>query len=211
MVSGGGGTTVVRIRVLRGVAVLALASLLASTAARGDEVPSLPDDLATAAPSGTGVAMIDVATSGNIRKELGEPAGLTIDGSDTAYFEVIVEDVSVGTSCPGRGIRVAPLRGYFVVIELSSTMNADVSRLPGVGADVFMPLVAEAFHIIGPEGQEVPPGPTEASWACFENDDLAAPFIGPGESTAGLLVLDSPFESGTLAYEPAGPGWQWEF
>lgn len=211
MVSCGGGMTSARIRLLRGLGALALASLLAATAARGEEAPSLPDDLAIAAPSGTGVTTLEVAASGNIRKELDEAAGLTIDGSDTAYFEVVVEDVSVRTSCPGRGVRVAPLRGYFVVIELSSTMDANVSRLPGGGADVFMPLVAEAFHIIGPEGQEVPPGPTEASWACFENADLAAPFVGPGESTAGLLVLDSPFESGTLAYEPAGPGWQWEF
>lgn len=203
--------TAARIRVLRSLGVLALATLLASTAARGNEVPSLPDDLATAAPSGTGVATMVVAASGNIKKELGEPAGLTIEGSDTSYFEVVVEDVSVRTSCPGRGVHTAPLRGYFVVVELSSTMNADVSQLPGGGSEVFMPLVAEAFQIIGPQGQEVPPGPTDASWACFENADLAAPFIGPGESTAGLLVLDSPFESGTLAYEPAGPGWQWEF
>lgn len=169
--------------------------------------PAPPDDVATTAPAGTGVTAIEVAPSGHLRKELGEPAGLTLADSDTAYFEITVKDVAVVTDCPARGVDVAPEHGYFVVVDVTATMSADVAALVPGEADPFMPVTADAFSIGGTDV----PTLTDASWACFEAEELAPPFVGSGETVDGLVVLDSPIPAGTLVYAPAGAGWEWQF
>ena len=169
------------------------------------------DDIAIEAPSGSGVASIELSASGNIAKGLGESAGLTLAGSDRAYFEFAVEGVSVASSCPGRGLQLAPRNGHFVVIHIRATMSSDVIEVLPSGSDLFMPLTADAFELVGADGPVSVETQTDASWACFGPDALADPFVGPGEATEGLVVLDSPITSGTLVYAPSGAGWEWVF
>lgn len=169
--------------------------------------PTPPDDVATVAPAETGVTAIEVAPSGHLRKDLGEPAGLTLAGSDTVYFEITVNDAAVVTDCPARGVDVAPDHGYFVVVDVTATMSADIAALVPGDADPFMPVTADAFSIGGTEL----PTLTDASWACFEAEELAPPFVGAGETVDGFVVLDSPVPAGTLVYAPAGTGWEWQF
>jgi len=166
-----------------------------------------PGDIASEAPAETGVTSIEVAPSGNIRKDIGEPAGLTARDGHVS-FEILVEDISVVTTCPGRGVDAPPEHGYFVVIELSARVADDVGEVP---PDVFMPLTADAFSLVSAEGPVAAPTSTVASWGCFDEDSLAAPFVGVGESTSGLVVLDSPVAAGTLVYAPGGSGWEWDF
>lgn len=192
------------------VALGVLVPVLAVTVAHGDP-GRRPDDVAPAPPSQSGVQSIEVAPNGNVRKAVGEPAGLTLPGSDTSFFELVVENIAVLTSCPGRGVTASPVHGHFIVIDVVATMSAEVAALADGGDEVYMPIVAEAFRITGRNGEVAPIGPTEPSWACYEDDQLAAAFLGPGESTQGLIVLDSPVATGILSYEPAGPGWEWEF
>lgn len=90
-------------------------------------------------------------------------------------------------------------------------MSGDVATAVPEGSQLFMPLAADAFEIVGPDGSVTAHPLTDASWACFDSDVLAAPFVGPGETSSGLVVLDSPVGSGTLVYAPAGPGWEWTF
>lgn len=170
-----------------------------------------PADVAIEAPPETGVTAVEVAGSGNVRKDLGEPAGLTVAGSDRSYFEIVVESVTVTTACPGRGVDVAPLHGYFVVVDVTATMSEDVLAVAGGLADPFMPLVSDAFHVIGPDGTVRTDTLTEASWGCFAESDLAPPFVGAGESASGLVVLDTPYDRGSLVYAPRGLGWEWSF
>lgn len=166
-----------------------------------------PGDIASEAPAQTGVTSIEVAPSGNIKKDVGEPAGLTsVDGE--VYFEIRVDDISVATTCSGRGVDAPPEHGYFVIIELSARVADYVGEAP---PDVFMPLTADAFSLVGADGPLAVATSTDASWGCFEDDMLAAPFVGVGESTTGLVVLDSPLAAGTLVYAPGGGGWEWEF
>lgn len=169
------------------------------------------DDIATEAPSGSGVASIEVSPSGNILKGLGESAGLTLAGSDRAYFEFAVESIAVVGSCPGRGVQPVPRNGHFVVLDIRATMSGDVRDVVTGGSDTFMPLTADAFVLVGPDGPVSVETQTDASWACFGAEALADPFVGPGEATEGLVVLDSPITSGTLVYAPSGVGWEWVF
>lgn len=191
-------------------AFVVLAGTVATVAVANPDAP----DVAATAPSDTGVTAIEVAPSGNLRKDLGEHAGLTLPGSDQAHFEVVVNDIAVVDSCPSRaidGVERRPEYGHFVVVDLTASMSDDVaSAVPG-GADLFMPLVPDAFALVGRDGSITAQPLTDASWACFEDDALAAPFVGPGETTSGLVVLDSAVDSGTLVYAPAGPGWEWDF
>lgn len=177
---------------------------------RSESTP-IPDDVAQRAPLGSGVTAIEVAASGNIRKDLGEAAGLSIAGSEVASFEFSVNDIAVVTSCPGRGVDVAPTLGYFVVIQISAAVRADLGAGLGGGEELFMPLVAEAFDVVDADG--TPRAlPTEASWACFDDAVLAPPFVGAGEAASGKVVLDSAVASGTLVYAPGdAAGWEWQF
>ena len=167
-----------------------------------------PADVAREAPPGTGARRIDVSESGRVRKQVGEPAGLVTAGAERASFQITVEDITVRQTCPGRGVALAPERGYFVIIEIEASVAADAS--PG-GRDLFMPVVADSFDVVGTDGTSLA-GPSEASWGCYEDDELAAPFVGSGETTAGLVVLDSAVAQGRLVYAPGGSsGWEWSF
>jgi len=181
-------------------------------AAQAMGVPlDVPEDIADAGPPGSGVTSVTVAASGNIGKKLGEPAGLTLAGSGRAYFEFVVEGIEVVDRCPGRGLTVSPWNGHFVVIDLRARMSDAVTEVVEGGSELFMPLTADAFRLVGVDGRVTTETLTDASWACFGSDALAEPFVGPGEEASGVVVLDSPITSGTLVYAPSGRGWEWEF
>jgi len=167
--------------------------------------------VATAPPAEAGTGSVEVSDSGNVLKDLGEPAGLTLAGSERAFFEITIRSIAVTTSCPGRGVSVAPMNGYFVVIDVAASMPDDAPAAALSDADLFMPLAADAFHVVGPDGSERTDTLTEASWACFPDEELAPPFVGAGEVAEGKVVLDSAVNRGTLVYAPAGPGWEWAF
>jgi hypothetical protein len=207
--SGSGGTTVALLATVLAGAACGTLVLAPIAAGASDGAPVL--GIAEQAPFGSGVTDVDVAATGHVAKELGEPAGLVPAGSDQASFEITVERIGVQAGCPGRGVSVAPSRGYFVVVRVRASLD-DVSDLPGTPDDPYMPLVADAFHVLGVDGTPQG-GRTEASWSCFEHGALAAPFLGPGETTAGTVVLDSAVPAGTLVYAPVagGRGWQWPF
>lgn len=190
----------------------ALVALAGTAATIATATPDAPD-IAGEAPSDTGVTTIEVAPSGNLRKDLGESAGVTLPGSDRAHFEVIVHEIAVVDSCPGRvtGAERTPERSHFVVVDLTARMSDSVATDVLGGADLFMPLSPDAFALVGQDGSVRTDLLTDAAWACFEDDVLAAPFVGPGEGTSGYVVLDSDVDSGVLVYAPAGPGWEWEF
>jgi ABC-type Na+ efflux pump permease subunit len=167
--------------------------------------------VATAPPAEVGTGPVKVSDSGNVLKDLGEPAGLTLADSERAFFVITIDAITVTTSCPGRGVSVAPVNGYFVVLDVAASMPDDALAAAGSDADLFMPLVADAFHVVGLDGSERTDTLTEASWACFPDEELAPPFVGAGEIAAGKVVLDSAVDRGTLVYAPAGPGWEWAF
>ncbi len=192
------------------LAILGAVAAFAGGAAAGAAPWEPPDDVATRPPVDAGTTSIDLRPSGNLHKELGEPAGLTTATGEGVYFEITVRDIAVRTSCPGRGVQAPPRHGYFVVVDLQASMSDKVEEVVG-GADVFMPLTADAFAVVAADGTRTTATLTDASWSCFEDDALAAPFVGPGETTSGSVVLDSPVASGTLVYAPGGVGWEWDF
>lgn len=184
-------------------ATVAAARAPAEGAAVAEAVPS---DVA-----GSGAEVV-VGETGNVEKREGEAAGLTDEAGRHAYFSITVEGVSVRSSCPARAASVSrPDRRYFLAVDVSASMSAEIVGVVDGGADVFMPVTADAFRVLDADGVERG-GPSPAAWACFEESDLAAPFVAPGESTRGLVVLESDVATGWVAYQPVpGSGWQWAF
>lgn len=176
-------------------------------------VQATPSDVAERAPADADLdGPVEVSDDGHVVKDLGEPGGLTVAGADTAYFEIAVVDMAVVTSCPGRGVALPPANGYFVVLDVTASMRADIGDVIDGGADLFMPLGADAFRVIAPDGTETGRTLTDASWACYQDADLAPPFVGAGELASGKVVLDSATDRGTLVYAPGGgAGWEWAF
>lgn len=159
-------------------------------------------DLPAAAEEPAGDRVV-VSERGNVVKAVGEPAGLT--GPDgVPAFELTVTGIAVAGSCPGRGVSVPPENGHFVVV--------DVLAAVAEGRGGFMPLGAETFGVVGPDGVTEAGTATTASWGCFEMSQLLPPFVGPGERGAGKVVLDTAHTSGTLVYRPlVADWWEWEF
>lgn len=200
-------------RIARAVLVVAAAVLGTGAAAAlgADDPAGPPPGVAAQAPQGTGVSAVDVAASGNVTKEFGEPAGLTAAEGDRAYFEITVRGVRAITDCVGRGVHLPPENGYFVVVDLTASVRGDVGLVLDGASEMFMPLTADAFEIVSDDGLVHVETQTDAAWACFDDSDLSPPFVGAGETASGLVVLDSPVPSGTLVYAPGGRGWEWRF
>jgi len=177
-------------------------------------LPSPADGLAVApsAPAGTGAGPAQVSERGHVRKDIGEPGGLTDATDGGVLFEISVDAAQISPTCPGRGVDVTPANGHFLVLDVTASLSADAADGADPAQDVFMPLVAEAFDVVGPGGGLQETTVTDASWACFDDDDLLPPFLEPGGTVSGKVVLDSASDSGVVVYAPGGEaGWEWEF
>lgn len=194
-----------------GVGSAARASSATVAAARAPYDGAAVADTVPSDVAGSGTEVV-VGDTGNVEKLEGEAAGLTDDAGRHAYFSITVESVAVRSSCPARAASVGrPDRRYFLAVDVSASMSAEIPGVVDGGADVFMPVTADAFRVLDPDGVERG-GASPAAWACFDEADLAAPFIGPGESTRGVVVLESDVSTGWIAYQPVpGSGWQWAF
>lgn len=210
-----------RTALLSSVAVVAVVGFgaAASGAGASGTAPSSvgatpsPTDVAERPPADVDLdGPIEVSDAGHVVKDLGEPGGLTVAGAETAYFEITVLDVAVVTACPGRGVALPPANGYFVVLDVTASMRSDIDEVVDGGADLFMPLAADAFRVLAPDGSATGQTLTDASWSCYSDAELAPPFVGPGETATGKVVLDSAAGRGTLVYAPGGAaGWEWAF
>lgn len=132
---------------------------------------------------------------------IGQPVEVNLGGGT---LELVLEDVEVATTCPGRAAPTqVPALGYFVILHVTALLK---------GGHSYAPISAEAFSLSTSEGASQAVSSTEASWACFEDDELLPPFVDVGESVTGRLVLDSRTDHGRVAYGPPGEGdWFWRF
>lgn len=165
----------------------------------------------SAGTSGTSAPSTSTATPAATGVEVGERVEAPIGEEPGAVLSLVVESVTVVAMCPGR---VRPLEepafAAFVVLDLTAQVTWD-----GIGTpppDAVVPLGADAFRIIAPDGTVQEVTSTDASWACYDDAELAPPFVGPDETAAGTVVLDSATEHGTVVFAPGGePGWAWTF
>jgi hypothetical protein len=125
-----------------------------------------------------------------------------------ADLELTVDALEVLRSCPGRGVEVEPRLGQFVVLDVTVSLVG-----PEVGtSDAFAALTPDVFRIAAPDGRVQEIVVTEQAWGCYEDAELLPPFVDPGETVSGKVVLESATEHGWLIYAPEkATGWEWKF
>lgn len=202
---------VLRIGVLATLVLLALGAAFALDRLTGPaHGPGASPTEPQGSPSASPTLLLSVR--GNEVVPIGEPAAMTVaTGDSPGTLDLTVHGLEVITECPGRGAPVqAPSQGFFLVLDVTADFEADGTATPA--PDAFAPLGAEAFGIASPDGTVQEVTSTEASWACFEDDELLPPFVGVGESVSGKVVLDSASEHGAVFYVPEGAvGVEWVF
>ncbi|MFG6285157.1 hypothetical protein ACGUFB_01465 [Actinotignum schaalii] len=222
------------------LAGLGLAGIMAlggcASTAVGDPDPVTPIPVASAAPgggavsgNGTGTTQeraavtdgseggrpVTVAPSGDVEAELGVPVGLSVDGATRAAFTLTVTDITRAQECPSRIAEPAvftPKNGTFLVVDLSAQMAADYAAYDPDAP--FLTLDRDAFHLTDLEGNIQEDSHTVPSYGCYSTAERVTPFINPGESAAGKVVLETSLEHGYLVYNPwgvPGSGWRWAF
>ncbi|MDY5127585.1 hypothetical protein ACRQF6_00005 [Actinotignum sp. GS-2025f] len=222
------------------LAGLSLAGIMAlggcASTAVGDPDPVTPIPVASAAPgggaasgNGTGTMQeraavtagseggrpVTVAPSGDVEAELGVPVGLSVDGATRAAFTLTVTDITRAQECPSRIAEPAvftPKNGTFLVVDLSAQMAADYDAYDPDAP--FLTLDRDAFYLTDLEGNIQEDSHTVPSYGCYSTAERVTPFINPGESAAGKVVLETSLEHGYLVYNPwgvPGSGWRWAF
>jgi len=100
------------------------------------------------------------------------------------------------------------LYGFDIELEVESAASNHLPDGYWVSSDLFQ-ILSEDGEVV-----ESDPGSTSAAYACPSTDDQF-PFgaIRPGTSASGLIVVESPVDSGYLVYSDydSGTFYEWEF
>ncbi|MGP5598928.1 hypothetical protein ACTXOJ_07955 [Glutamicibacter arilaitensis] len=146
-------------------------------------------------------------------KDLGEAGKLTVEGEKKPTFEITVSKVQKLKSCTLRGFgdEITPENGTFLLLDVTATLDASASKAVDEELAI-MPLDASVFGVSPGQNRNVDYGvSTVASYSCdLENAlDVA---VGAGNTVKGQVMLDSPYSSGQVVYDPQeSGGWTWAY
>lgn len=154
-----------------------------------------------------------VDAQAQVIKSLGEAGKLTVDGQKKPSFEITVHSVKALDSCTLRGFgdKIKPENGKFLLVDISASLAASAAK--AVDEEIaLMPLDASVFGVSSGENKKVSYQlDTVASYSCKvpKAIDIA---VGAGDEVRGMLMLDAPFSSGQIVYDPEKTGgWTWGY
>lgn len=154
-----------------------------------------------------------VDAQAQVIKSLGEAGKLTVDGQKKPSFEITVHSVKTLDSCTLRGFgeEITPENGYFLLVDVSASLAASAAK--AVDEEIaLMPLDASVFGVSTGENQKVAYQlDTIASYSC-EVENAVDIAVGAGDEVRGMLMLDAPYDSGQIVYDPEkSGGWTWGY
>lgn len=173
-----------------------------------------PIPVATEHPDGPSAeAPAIMESTGDVIGKLGEPSGM-LGANGEPVFTIAVLDIRLESTCPTRieGETFTPDEGKFLVARVEATM--DPSFPEQTTETPFVTVDSDAFSILTESGEVVAGTLSQKAYGCFTLDERIQPFVNPGESVTGVVVLESSVDHGYLQYNPwgvAGSGWVWEF
>lgn len=157
-------------------------------------------------PDGGDPVALDAA--GQVIKQIGESGGLSSADGQSVLFEISIDSATYSPTCPGRTGETISADGEFLVLHVTATLAAEMADL-APGEDVFMPVIPDLF--VARDAAGTPAPTSETAWGCYGEGELILPFVEPGTTHEGLVVLDVPAEGGTVTYDPDGSGgWSWQ-
>lgn len=207
-----------RITTIPVLAAVGLIFLAGCTPAQTPADPShLPDSAPIATQTPTPASTPDTAADefgepvrtdrGNLVKEVGQLAGITLpDHDDAVAAQFVVTDIVVDQECSAEYAET-PANGHFIGIHLNIETTPDLA-LDDVGTLSFAHWGWQGFDA---DGKRVNDPIGNALWCMSDADSLPAD-IGPGQSVSGWLVLDMPTTTGSVALTMgAANGWEWSY
>lgn len=154
-----------------------------------------------------------VDSESQVIKNIGEPGKLTVVGESRPSFEITVKNVEVLKSCTLRGTseKIRPEYGYFLVVDAEAWLAKSAEKY--VDEEIaLMPLDASVFGVAPGKNKPIKFGlDSVAAFSCDLKGamDIA---VGAGDRVSGQIILDSPYSSGQVVYDPKGTGgWTWDF
>lgn len=158
-------------------------------------------------PSGTNAHQQQTDERGNIVQDLGDPATVYIDGSDTPAIEFTVTDIkkaecNLGGEKPDEG-------NTLVEISLEAKTSKDATEDNGFYDVDF---AANEWKATGSEGKDMSHVDTLAAMECLRTTDHM-PTLEPGDEVSGRVVLEVSDDSGEIIYAPTftDAGWAWSY
>lgn len=156
---------------------------------------------------------VQVDTEAQVIKELGEPGKLTMDGTTKPSFEITVHSVKVMDSCTLRGFgdKITPENKHFLVLDVSAKLAGSAEKV--VKEDIaLMPLDSSSFGVSPGQNRNVSYDlNTIAAFSC-DIDKALDIAVGAGDEVRGKVVLDSPYSTGQVVYDPDKTGgWTWSY
>lgn len=150
----------------------------------------------------------------NVEKKVGESAVLADDGGNR-LFTINITKVTTAKVCQARvgSFQLKPEKGMFLILDVEATMSRGAAReVRSKPEDLFMPLAPQAFSVMGPSGVIEREVASEPAWGCLADKDLAPAALSPGQEVSGKVVLDVPYGSGAVVYDPINNGgWSWPY
>lgn len=178
-----------------------LAVAAATLAVAGCSVPGPSDGASGEAPTTTSGPGRPTGTAPAAPAEVGDPVTTTLAGGET--LTVTVDAVAVTTLCPGRANpSQAPDHGYFVVLDVTARLDPPGGDAPT--EPTVLPISAEEFSVLAPDGTPQEIASTDASWACYQDAELLQPFLVEGQTGTGKVVLDARTPHGRVVLRPPG-------
>lgn len=205
-----------RTLIIAGAAAVVAGSLALGTVAANSTKAPGPQDQGPSALAVNPASGDKVATDNldNVVKDVGEAAGLT-DDAGNRVFSLDLKKATVASDCPARvgSFRLTPEKGHFLILDVKATLAQNAaSKVPGKDDEVFMPLATQAFSVMDQHGVIDREVSSESAWGCLGDDELASPLVNPGQTVSGKIVLDVPYGSGTVVYDPDNNGgWSWPY
>lgn len=154
-----------------------------------------------------------VDAQAQVIKSLGEAGKLTVEGQKKPSFEITVHSVKTLDSCTLRGFgeKITPENRHFLLVDVSASLAASAAK--AVDEEIaLMPLDASVFGVSTGENQTVAYQlDTVASYSC-EVENAVDIAVGAGDEVRGMLMLDAPYDSGQIVYDPEKTGgWTWGY
>ncbi len=190
-----------------------------ATSAPTASVPATPIPVATAKPGASpgqtsGPQVFEGEDGkGDVVGAIGVPSGL-VGADGKSAFTLTVQEIRLEPTCPARldGQVFTADTGQFLIARVEASMDSSFAEQ--TQDTPFLTVDSDAFTILDSNGKIAGAAFTEKAYGCFTLEERIQPFVNPGESVSGLVVLESPVEHGYLQYNPwgvAGSGWVWEF
>ncbi|MGV9192764.1 hypothetical protein ACQ143_00255 [Microbacterium sp. MC2] len=143
---------------------------------------------------------------GNVIKEVGQLAGLTLSNSDDTAAQLVVTDIVVDIDCTNEFADPAQ-NGHLLGIHLN------VETTPALAQDPYPSLSFSEYGWVAFDADDKRVNdPIGNGPYCMATSDQLPYDIGPAQSVSGWVVLDVPTEHGSVALTMGAPtGWEWSY